>query len=204
MAPPARDPTALTTPRPAPRGRELDEATLARAQAGDPAACRALLGFYQGQVFALLGRMLGRRGQRNTIEDLAQETFLRAFRALPGFDRSGPARLSTWLLTIATRLALDQLRRAPLPLLPLAAAQGRAAAERADDGVVRRGLAAAIAGAVERLSPEYRAAFVLRECHEMECSEIAAVLEIEPDTVRSRLARARAALREALAEMHDD
>ena len=189
---------------PAPRARELDEPTLARAQSGEDAACRAFVGFYHRQVFALLGRMLGRGGQRGTIEDLAQETFLRAFRALPGFDRRGPARLSTWLLTIATHLALDQLRRAPLPLLPLAAAQGRAAAERADDGVVRKGLAAAIVAAVEKLSPEYRAAFVLRECHEMECSEIAAVLEIEPDTVRSRLSRARAALREALAEMRDD
>src|SRR4051812_48677387 len=111
MAPPARDPTSPMTSRPTSRARELDEPTLARAQMGEDAACRAFLGFYQRQVFALLGRMLGRVGQRGTIEDLAQETFLRAFRALPGFDRRGSARLSTWLLTIATHLALDQLRR---------------------------------------------------------------------------------------------
>jgi RNA polymerase sigma-70 factor (ECF subfamily) len=108
------------------------------------------------------------------------------------------------LLTIATRLALDQLRRTSLLLVPLTAAAGEAARDRADEGAVRRGLASAIAVAVSGLTPEYRAAFVLREFHEMECSEIASVLKIDPDTVRSRLARARAALREALAEMRDD
>jgi RNA polymerase sigma-70 factor (ECF subfamily) len=187
-----------------PHPRELDELTVARAQAGDDGACRAFLAFYQRPVFALLGRLLGRGSHRGAIEDLAQETFLRAFKALPQFDQQGPARLSTWLLTIATRLALDQLRRAPLMLVPLAAAHAQPAVERADERVVRQGLAAAIGAAVENLSPEYRAAFVLREFHELECSEIAMVLKIEADTVRSRLARARAALREALAEMRDD
>ena len=80
-----------------PAPEELDELTLARAQRGDEEACRALVVRYQRALFALLARMLGPRG---AVEDLAQETFLRAFRALPGFDRSGPARLSTWLLTI--------------------------------------------------------------------------------------------------------
>src|SRR5260221_14313014 len=69
---------------------ELDELTLARAQRGDEAAARALVERYQRRVFALLSRMLG--GQRALVEDLAQETFLRVFRALPGFTAAGPAR----------------------------------------------------------------------------------------------------------------
>jgi RNA polymerase sigma-70 factor, ECF subfamily len=198
MSPPA------STSVPVARPRELDEITLARAQRGEDGACRALLAFYQRPVFALLGRLLGAGADRGAVEDLAQETFLRAFRALPDFDPRGPARLSTWLLTIATRLALDQLRRTPLVLLPLAAALDRAAASQADEGLLRKGLAAAIAEAVAGLPPEYRAAFVLREFHQMECQEIASALKIGPDTVRSRLARARAALREALAEMRDE
>lgn len=189
---------------PAGRSRELDQLTIARAQRGEDAACRALLACYQRPVFALLGRVLGRTGQRGVIEDLAQETFLRAFRALPEFECGGPARLSTWLLTIATRLALDHLRRRPLLVLPLAAAAGQPAQERADDTAVRQAIGAAIADAVEGLAPEYRAAFVLREFHEMAVSEVAAALDIPPDTVRSRLSRARAALRTALADLYDD
>src|SRR3954447_21718894 len=89
--------------------RELDEVSLARAQRGDRAAQAVLVERYQRPVFALLSRMVGR--DRAAVEDLAQETFLRALRALPRFSLQGPARLSTWILTIATRLALDQLRR---------------------------------------------------------------------------------------------
>src|SRR5687768_17183118 len=87
---------------------DLDEITLARAQAGDRAAKTALVQRYQRPVFALLSRMLGREAE--VIDDLAQETFARVLGALPGFDRSGRARLITWILTIATRLALDHLR----------------------------------------------------------------------------------------------
>src|SRR5208283_5050811 len=90
-----------------PRLEELDGATLDRARARDPVAMRAFVVRYQRPVFALLSRLVGRGPH---VEDLAQETFLRAFRALPGFDPAGAARASTWLLTIATRLALDARR----------------------------------------------------------------------------------------------
>src|SRR5512143_4044866 len=86
------------------RTSELDRATLLRCKAGDPMAFRALVARYERPVFALLSRIVGRGPE---VEDLAQETFLRAHRALPRFDLDGPARVSTWLLTIATRLALD-------------------------------------------------------------------------------------------------
>jgi RNA polymerase sigma-70 factor, ECF subfamily len=200
-SPPAPD---APPPARAPERRELDPPTLARAQRGDEAACRALVACYHRAVFALLWRMLGPDGRGGLVEDLAQETFLRAFRALPGFDAAGPARLSSWLLTIATHLALDELRRHAPPTAPLEAASHHAADERTDIGALRRGLAVAITRAVEGLSPEYRAAFVLREFHHLECTEIAAALKIEPDTVRSRLSRARAALRTALAEIQND
>src|SRR5688572_20895901 len=97
----------LAMPGPSDDG-ELDLALLARCQAGEPAALRAFVEHHQRAVFALLSRIIG---QRPEVEDLAQETFLRAIRALPGFEVDGAARLSTWLLTIATRLALDVCRK---------------------------------------------------------------------------------------------
>lgn len=182
---------------------ELDELTLARAQRGDERARRALVERYQRPVFAVLSRMLHGRATAAGVEDLAQDTFLRVFRALPGFDRRGPARLSTWILTIATRLAIDELRRKQLDAVPLDAGgepPGRAAATDAD--AERSRLAAALRAAIDDLSPEHRAAFLLREYHELEYAEIADNLKIDLGTVKSRLSRARAALRRALEEVY--
>jgi len=169
---------------------ELDELTLRRAQRGEDRACRELVRAYQRRVFALLGRMLG---QPALVEDLAQETFLRVFRALPAWSPSGPARLSTWILTIATRLALDELRKQrPVQAMPQPTVLPEAEA---------RALGRAIAQAVSQLPPDFRAVFLLREYHELEYDEIARALEIDLGTVKSRLSRAKAALREALKEV---
>ena len=180
---------------------ELDDVTLARARRGDADASRAFVRRYERAVFALLSRMLGLAGQKALVEDLAQETFLRAFRALPTFRKEGPARLSTWLLTIATRLALDALRASRPPLEPLELARDVTGHSRADERAERRDAAMAITRAVEALPPEYRAAFLLREVHGLAYEDVARALDIEVGTVKSRLARARAALREALEEL---
>jgi RNA polymerase sigma-70 factor (ECF subfamily) len=181
--------------------RELDELTLARAQKGERQAWSALVAHYQGPVFALISRLLGRQRGSAAYEDLAQETFLRVFRALPGFDRGGPARLSTWILTIASRLAVSELRRRPAEyLLPVESAGGRTVHEEAE----RRALGRALEQAMEELPPVYRAAFVLRELHDLSHEEIARALDVEIGTVKSRLARARQGLAAALAELKED
>jgi RNA polymerase sigma-70 factor (ECF subfamily) len=182
------------------RRAELDELTLVRAQRGEEPAWRALVEHYQRPVFALLSRMLSPLARCDLVEDLAQETFLRVFRALPGFDRTAPGRLSSWLLTIATRLALDELRRHRAPEEALRAADVQTAASRPD----RRLVAEIVTRAVEQLSPDHRAVILLREVHGLDYDEIAAALAISPGTVRSRLSRARAELRAALAEDRDD
>jgi RNA polymerase sigma-70 factor (ECF subfamily) len=189
---------ALRTPRPSPGGGEIDDRTLAAAVAGDRDASRALVETYQVRVFALASRMLAGRG-RATIEDVAQDTFLQVFRRLGGFRPGAPARLSTWILTIAARRAIDELRK-QRPVL--VAEIERTGEQRGDERAIRRELVAAIEAALRELSPELRAAFVLREYHGLDYAEIASALSIDLGTVKSRLSRARAALRERLAEVH--
>src|SRR5262249_12237703 len=128
---------------------------------------------------------------RHRVEDLTQETFVRVLRALAKFDPSGPARLQTWILTIATRLALNELRRPEPALLE----HEPAARERADADAERRRLGAAIAAGVAALPDAQRAVLVLREYHDLDYAEIADVLELDVGTVKSRLSRARAQLR---------
>jgi RNA polymerase sigma-70 factor (ECF subfamily) len=186
---------AATAPTAGPA--ELDELTLERAQRGEPAACTALVKCYERVVFAVVSRMLAPSGRRAAVEDVAQETFLRVFRALSSWDPRGGAKLSTWILTIATRIALNELRRRP-PSAPLV----EAAATTAPVPVELRSLRSAIERAVAALGPEFRAAFVLREFHELSYDEIARALDVDVGTVKSRLSRARAALQAALAEVH--
>jgi RNA polymerase sigma-70 factor (ECF subfamily) len=166
-----------------------DELTLRRAQRGDERAWRDLIARFQGPVHALIWRMLAGRS-RDRVEDLTQETFVRVLRALPGFDPRGTATLSTWILTIASRLALNELRRPE---------HERIVDEPVIEGdVSRRQLAAAIANGIAALPVDQRVVIVLREFHGLDYAEIATALEIDLNTVKSRLSRARAALREAL------
>ena len=184
---------------------DLDEITLARARAGDRQAFRMLVERYERPVFALLGRMLLRSGRESLVEDLAQETFVRVFRGLPRFGADGRNNVSAWILTIAARLAIDELRRRQPGIERFDAHTLAVAAPSAtDDASDRRSVAAAIEQAVEQLGPEYRAAFLLREVHDMDYDEIAVALRIDLGTVKSRLSRARAALRRALQGTYDE
>jgi RNA polymerase sigma-70 factor, ECF subfamily len=176
---------------------EVDRRTLVACKSQDPDAFRTFVLVYERAVFALLSRVLGRGPH---VQDLAQETFLRAYRAFPRFDLDARARPSTWLLTIAVRLALNAKKRlsraAPLSLV--------AAAELAHDGTpelegARRELGRAIAAAAAELSDDQRAAFVLAQFHGLSIAEIAEALDIPENTVKTRLFRARSHLRARLA-----
>jgi len=178
---------------PAKRTESLDELTLRRAQRGDEPAWRDLIERFQQPVHALIWRLLVGRA-RHRAPDLTQETFVRVLKALPDFDPAGTATLSTWILTIATRLTLNELRRPESVGLDREIAGG----ERADADAERRRLAAAIAAGMATLPDAQRAVLVLREYHDLDYGEIAEVLELDVGTVKSRLSRARAAMREQL------
>lgn len=183
----------------------IDDLTLRRAARGDAGAFRTLVLAYQQPVFALLGRILARRGSQALVEDLAQETFVRVFRNLAGFGADGRLNLTAWILTIAARLAIDELRKQPRtgsePFEPGEHADQFA---RADEEAERRRIGRAIERAVDDLQPEYRAAFLLREVHGLEYDAIAEALGIDVGTVKSRLWRARNALRAALSGIYHE
>jgi RNA polymerase sigma-70 factor, ECF subfamily len=196
--------TCLRTTDDPRRRRELDAATLAAAQAGADWACRSLVECYQHGVHALIWRMLGSAGRRSLADDLTQEAFLRAFGSLPRFDPTGSARLSTWLLSIAARTTIDELRRKRPMMMTLDAEAEAGSMLRPDLVAERDSIAAAIVQAIDQLGPEIRAAFVLRAYHELSYPEIAAALQVDLGTVKSRLWRARQTLQVSLKEIRHE
>jgi RNA polymerase sigma-70 factor, ECF subfamily len=121
--------------------------------------------------------------------DATQEALIKIVRALPTFD--GSARFSTWAYRIATNAALDEVRRRKRRPEPVEAAN-----EHGAPGDVGEQAAAAVDvdAAMATVPKEFRAAVVLRDLCGLDYAEIAEVLDIPPGTVRSRIARGRAAL----------
>ncbi len=179
------------------RSAEVDAATLERCKAQDSMAFRAFVVRYERAVFALLSRLLGRGPH---VEDLAQEAFLRAFRAFPRFDVAREARPSTWLLTIATRLAIDAKRSRTITPQPLEAAERVAGTSTPETERARRELGLAIERAAGELSDDQRAVFVLAEFHDLSHAEIARAVGVAEATVKTRLFRAREHMRASLRE----
>lgn len=174
---------------------ELDDTTLARARRGERAACTRFVAVYEARVFAAIGRIVGQRFDRGRVEELAQDAFVRALRALPRFSPAGPARLSTWLITIATRVALSELRRASAPVASL---EEVPEPMHARDEHARLHHRDRLQRAIDDLTPEQRAVFVLRDVHGLTETEVGEALALEVPAVKSRLFRARARLRAVL------
>src|SRR5882672_4451255 len=169
---------------------------LERLRAGDARAFEELVIAYQHRVFGVALRMLGNRAE---AEELAQEVFLRVHQAIAEFR--GDAKLSTWLYAIASRLCLNRLtsgerrmaRGGEETLTRLASGHASPA-----DELERSELEAALHRAIAELSEERRIVVVLRDLEGLSYEEIAAALELELGTVRSRLHRARMDLKEKL------
>ncbi|WP_186760319.1 RNA polymerase sigma factor SigE [Arthrobacter alpinus] len=153
---------------------------------------------HSAKVFRLAYRLTA---NRYDAEDLTQEVFVRAFRSL---DKFKPGTLDGWLHRITTNLFLDQARRKQrIRFDPLAEdAESRLAG--ADPGPERifefNNLDADIAAALEALPPDFRAAVVLCDMEGYSYDEVAHTLNIKLGTVRSRIHRGRAMLRESLAD----
>ena len=190
--PPARESATL----PARAAVDPGEADLlAKAQGGNLFAFEEIVKRYQRRVYGTAMRILRRH---DLADDVVQDAFLRAYQALARFDRQRP--FGPWICRIAANLAVNHVRapQAREEALPESLADTPAPDEGPLGGVLETEGRAALDTAMQRLSPEQRAVFVLRVYEELSYQEIADTLGISPGTVMSRLSRARERLREAL------
>ena len=180
--------------------REVDQQLVERAQRGDKRAFELLVMKYQRKLGRLLSRMVRDPGE---VEDVTQEAFIKAYRALPNFR--GESAFYTWLYRIAINTAKNYLvalgRRAPTTT-----EFDNEDAESFDDAealrdtatpeneLMGREVAAAVNKAVDSLPEDLRTAITLREIEGLSYEEIAGVMNCPIGTVRSRIFRAREAI----------
>jgi RNA polymerase sigma-70 factor, ECF subfamily len=187
--------------------RSLEDGSVVSAfLAGEQRAFEELVDRYQTRLLNFVYRTTG---DRERAEDLVQEVFIRVYRHLHRFDRS--KKFSTWIYTIASNLAKNELRnrsRNPLILFqtikrnwededrPL---QFEDPASRPDDLFRKRYLRELVEGSVQKLPPHHRQVFVLRELEGKSYEEIAEITACNLGTVKSRLNRARNAFASIIA-----
>jgi RNA polymerase sigma-70 factor (ECF subfamily) len=184
--------------------RDVDQQLVQRVQRGEKAAFDLLVIKYQRKIFRLLSRLIRDPAE---VEDVAQEAFIKAYRALPNFR--GDSAFYTWLYRIAINTAknwlVSQGRRAPT-----STEADIEEAETFDDGEQLRDLntpdamlltkqvANAVNRAIEQLPEDLKTAIVLRELEGLSYEEIAETMNCPIGTVRSRIFRAREAIAEEL------
>jgi RNA polymerase sigma-70 factor (ECF subfamily) len=171
-----------------------EQELIARVRAGEPAAERALYDAHVDRVYRLAYRVAG---DDELARDFTQETFIRAFERLGTFR--GDARFSTWLHAIATTVALNGLRKVKrfrTRETVLDAAGGVASGGRTAEPDLKTRLHAAI----DALPDKYRMVVVMHDVEGYTHEEIAATLGVEVGTSKAQLSRARAKLRETLAD----
>ena len=181
-----------------------EQELVSRAKQGDQEAFSKLVEANQNRIYTLALRMTG---SPEDGADLAQEAFLRAWRSLPSFQ--GESNFSTWLYRLTSNLCIDFLRRekrrkAVTAAVPLDGEEDSPPAQVPDhrftpeSELERRELRAAVDRGLAKLSDDHRQVLVLRELEGLSYVEIAGRLELEEGTVKSRIARARLALRNIL------
>lgn len=184
-----------------------DRELLARAQAGDMSAFEALVGRHEEKVYGLALRMT--RSEADAAE-IAQDTFLSAYQHLSEFR--GEAAFGSWVHRIAANNALMRLRRQKVVDIvsddlaspeftdrgSLAEAPESDWSKRADDKIIEDELGQAIQAATDALPEGYREVFLLKDVEGLSYEEISEMVGISVPAVKSRLHRARLALREAI------
>jgi len=180
-----------------------DEELVARSRGGDLDSFNQLVVRWERPIYALAYRVIGREEE---ARDVAQETFLRAYRALGGFK--GQAKFSSWLYRITLNLCRDWIRRerrtpvsqAPEGIDIIELAGETEPSESIEDLVSRRELGRAVAKAMAMLPEEQRTAIILKEYHGLTFQEIADMLECPLSTVKTRLYQGLTVLRKQLQE----
>jgi RNA polymerase sigma-70 factor (ECF subfamily) len=168
---------------------------LRRAQQGDDTAFSRLVEVYQKPVYNLCYRMLGNAGD---AEDAAQETFIRAYKALRRYDPS--RKFSTWLLTIASNYCIDQHRKRKLPTFSYDSYENPDIPEKSkgmEALMMQEEYQQQISSLLDELKPKDRSAVVMRYWYDYSYEEISEALSLSVSAVKSRLHRARQTLADA-------
>lgn len=187
-----------------------DKALAAKVSGGDERAFRELMTRYEKPVFSLVYRMVRDRG---LAEDLAQETFIRAYTNIGSYNPS--YKFSSWIFKIGHNLTIDHLRKKRLDTVSIHGApdaltedeQARTSLDLEDTGelpdtyVENLELGSQIERAISRLRPEYRTATLLRHVEGYSYQEIAKIMDLPLGTVKTYIHRARLELKEALADV---
>ncbi|RJP79816.1 MAG: sigma-70 family RNA polymerase sigma factor [Candidatus Zixiibacteriota bacterium] len=169
-----------------------DEELVQRGRQGDAQAFGLLVERYQDPIYTLVSRTLG---DPVRAQDVAQETFIRAWRALPGFH--GQSKFSSWLYRIALNCCYSELRRRGVPAETLDPEQWDGLKDAASEGGIERDLERRdlVERLLRRLPPLYRYLVTLFYLEGLDCQEIARITERPVGTVKAYLHRARAELR---------
>ena len=189
--------------------REIDQQLVERAQRGDKRAFELLVEKYQRKLARLLSRLIR---DPNEVEDVTQEAFIKAYRALPSFR--GDSAFYTWLYRIGINTAKNYLvamgRRAPTSTeVEAEEAEGLEGGELLRDIntpeslLLTKEIGDTVNAAIEALPEELRSAIQLRELEGMSYEEIAKLMDCPIGTVRSRIFRAREAIAERLKPLLD-
>jgi RNA polymerase sigma-70 factor, ECF subfamily len=177
---------------------------------GDPNAFSRLVALHEGLVYNLAARLLG---DPEEAKDVAQDVFLQVYRMLPRFE--GRSSLKTWIYRIVVNQCRNRQRwwrrrkkDKALPLEDLTVADSLQLAtprpEGPEEQLARREKGQRVQDALLKLSLDHRAVLLLREVEELSGTEIAQALGVAEGTVKSRLARARESLRQALTASERD
>ena len=178
-----------------------DEELVARSMGGDLDSFNQLVLRWERPIYALAYRVIGRE---EDARDVAQETFLRAFRALSGFK--GQAKFSSWLYRITLNLCRDWIRkerRTPVSQAPegidiIELAGEATPTETIEQRVGRSQLSRAVSRAMASLPDEQRTAIILKEYHGLTFQEIADMLDCPLSTVKTRLYQGLSVVRKQL------
>jgi RNA polymerase sigma-70 factor (ECF subfamily) len=173
-----------------------DAGDVRRVLAGETDAFTGIVRRWQRPLVSLAFRFCRNRSQ---AEEMAQEAFVRAFKGLAQWR--GDARFSTWLFALALNVFRSSLRRAPVDELPLSAARGASAAGDVLAALAARDTDDAVRRAVAGLPARYREAVVVFYFMEQSVSGAAEILGVPEGTVKARLHRGRAMLKQRLSRL---
>lgn len=197
---------------PAARSVQLeDEVLVQRAVDGDETAYAVLVRRYRNRIFNFTFRYTGNAAE---AEDLTQDVFIKAYRNLHRFR--GDAKFSTWLYQIAKNMSINRLRSIKRAIVGLVnpivddegdegldpIAQAASQDRSPEDRMLGQEAEKVVQHAIQKLTPVYRAALILRDIEDLPYEEIAVILGLAEGTVKSRIHRARSELKQILAGYH--